>query len=375
MPSEITNYKCPACTGPLRFAGSSGKMQCDYCGSSFSVQEIEALYAEENAQAEAAFEPDENAEITADETHADWTYQSGTDWGEEAEGLCSYNCPSCGAQLLCEEHEGASRCPYCGNPTIVPGQFAGALKPDLIVPFRLEKEEAKAALKKHLSGKKLLPRLFTEEHHIDEIKGVYVPVWLYDADVSADMRYNAQTVRHWSDRDYNYTETRYYLLHRGGTVSFDNVPVDGSEKMPDELMESLEPFDVTQAVPYQGAYLTGYMADRYDSDAEACSQRANERIRNSVAAQFRATTGGFLTVTEAPSRIGVRNGRARYTLLPVWLLTTSWNGKTYQFAMNGQTGKFVGDLPMDKKAYWKYRWIYTGAFGAAAFVLLWLMQL
>ena len=56
MPAQITNFQCPACTGPLRFDGSTGKLKCDYCSSSFTVQEIEALYGEkiENAQQTAA---------------------------------------------------------------------------------------------------------------------------------------------------------------------------------------------------------------------------------------------------------------------------------------------------------------------------------
>jgi hypothetical protein len=249
----------------------------------------------------------------------------------------------------------------------VPGQFAGTLRPDLVIPFKLDKEAAKAALREHFKGKKLLPRAFSSENHLDEIKGVYVPFWLFDADAEADMRFNATHLRSWSDRNFNYTETRYYRLYRNGFIHFENVPVDGSEKMPDDVMESLEPFDTSQAVPFKKAYLTGYFADRYDVSAADSVGRANERVKNSTVQAFSQTTGGYAGVSCCGSNIRLNNAKAKYALLPVWILNTSWHGKNYQFAMNGQTGKFVGDLPTDNGAYWKYRLIYGGIIAAAAF--------
>ena len=376
MPSQVTNYKCPSCTGPLHFDSKSGQMACEYCGSVFTVQQIEALYEGKNEQAENAFNAaqaaqtaqDENAADVQDGMDVDWDLSTaGSDWGAEGEGLRVYICPSCGAELICDETTAATSCPYCANPTIVPGHFSGTLMPDLIVPFRLDKEAAKAALREHFKGKKLLPRAFSEENHPDEIKGVYVPFWLFDADCDADMSFNATRVRTWSDLNYHYTETRYYRLFRSGFVRFGNVPVDGSLKMPDELMESLEPFDTGRAVSFKKAYLSGFFADRYDVSAENCVQRANERVKQSTVQAFSATTGGFSGVMNTGSNIRLRNARAKYALLPVWILNTSWHGKNYQFAMNGQTGKFVGDLPTDKGAYWKYRLIYGGIVAAVAF--------
>ena len=381
MPSQVTNYKCPSCTGPLHFDSKSGQMACEYCGSVFTVQEIEALYERKNEQAENAF----NAAQAAQEAQAAQTAQAGNDdvqdgmdvdwdlssagsaWGAEGEGLRAYNCPSCGAELICDATTAATSCPYCANPTIVPGQFSGTLMPDLIVPFKLDKEAAKAALREHFKGKKLLPRAFSSENHLDEVKGVYVPFWLFDADCEADMSFSATRARTWSDRTYHYTETRYYRLYRGGSVSFANVPVDGSLKMADELMESLEPFDTSAAVRFRKAYLSGYFADRYDVSAEDSVTRANERVRQSTIDAFSRTTGGYMGVTNTGSNIRLKNARAKYALLPVWILNTSWQGKNYQFAMNGQTGKFVGDLPTDKGAYWKYRLIYGGIAAAVIF--------
>ena len=382
MPSQVTNYKCPACTGPLHFESSTGRMECEYCGSTFTVNEIEALYEAKDEQASAAFAGAEAAQNAADDENftdgldVDWDLSgAGSNWGAEGEGRRAYNGPQCGAELICDATTAATSCPYCGNPTIVPGQFAGTLRPDLVVPFLLDKEAAKAALREHFKGKKLLPRAFSSENHLDEVKGVYVPFWLFDADAEADMRFNASRVRSWSDRNFNYTETRYYRLYRNGAMRFENVPVDGSEKMPDDVMESLEPFDTSQAVPFKKAYLTGYFADRYDVSAADSVGRANERVKNSTIQAFSQTTGGYAGVNCCGSNIRLHNARAKYALLPVWILNTTWQGKNYQFAMNGQTGKFVGDLPSDNKAYWKYRLIYGGIVAAAAFGLQMLLHL
>lgn len=371
MPSQVTNYQCPACTGPLHFESKSGKMECEYCGSVFTVQEIEALYAAKDEQAENAFQAAQQsaADDIEDSFDASWnTSQAGSQWGADGD-LRAYSCPSCGAELICDATTAATSCPYCGNPTIVPGQFSGTLMPDLIVPFQVDKEAAKAALREHFKGKKLLPRAFSSENHLDEIKGVYVPFWLFDADANADLAFNATRVRTWSDRNFNYTETRYYKLYRSGSVRFENVPVDGSLKMPDEVMESLEPFDTSRAVPFKKAYLTGYFADRYDVSAEDSLGRANERVKNSTLQAFSQTTDGYVGVSSAGTNLRLFNTRTKYALLPVWILNTSWNGKNYQFAMNGQTGKFIGDLPVDKGAYWKYRLLYGGIIAAVAFGL------
>ena len=152
MANQVTNYKCPACTGPLRFDSATGKLQCDFCGSSYEVAEVEKLYAEKDAQAAGAFRQAEE-QAAAD---GEWTAASGSDWGADAEKLRVYSCPSCGAELICDETTSATSCPYCGNNTIVPGQFSGALKPDYVLPFKLDKAAAVAALKKHYGGKKLL---------------------------------------------------------------------------------------------------------------------------------------------------------------------------------------------------------------------------
>ncbi len=359
--SVLQSYKCPCCDGAIEFDSGSQRMKCPYCDTEFEVETLRAY------------------DEVLKEEHGDdmrWDATAGTDWREnEAEGLRAYMCHSCGGEIVTDETTAATACPFCGNPVVMMEQLAGDLKPDCIIPFKLDKQAALAALRKHYQGKPLLPRAFKTENHLDEIKGVYVPVWLFSADADAHIRYKATRVRMWSDSNYHYTETSYYAVNRGGTIGFERVPVDGSTKMDDALMESIEPYDFSDAVDFQTAYLAGFFADKYDVDAEESVGRANERIRTSTQNAFAETVRGFATVTPVSANIKLQNGTAKYALYPVWLLNTSWNGKQYAFAMNGQTGRFAGDLPLDKAAFGKWLLALTGIVGAVSFAVSYLMWL
>ena len=357
----LQEFKCPCCDGAIEFNSTLQKMKCPYCGTEFEMDDLKAYGDDLNNQ------PQENMS---------WDTNAGTQWQPgETEGMRIYTCNTCGGEIVAEETTGASECPFCGNPVIMTGQFAGSLKPDLVIPFKVDKKAAIAALENHYKGKRLLPKVFKDQNHIKEVKGLYVPVWLFDTDADAHVRYKATRVRHWSDSQYRYTETRYFSVTRAGGIGFDNVPVDGSTKMDDTLMESIEPYNIEEAVDFQTAYLSGYLADKYDVDAETSIERANARIKESTEQAFLATVIGFDTVTPVGSSINLQNGRARYALYPVWILNTQWNGQKFTFGINGQTGKIAGDLPMDKGLFRKYLFGVAGAVSAAVFALSYLLWL
>ncbi len=344
--SALQEYKCPCCGGAIAFDSTIQKMKCPFCDTEFEMEVLQS-YDEELKN-----------EGTDDFT---WETTAGGDWSEgEADGYKAYVCKSCGGEIIGDENMAASSCPYCGNPVVVMGNFSGSLKPDFVIPFKLDKEEALKKFKKHLSGKKLLPKAFTQNNHLDEIKGIYVPYWLFDADAEAHMRFKTTQVKEWEDSKYKYKQTNYFSAVRGGNLGFDKVPVDGSSKMDDKLMESLEPYNFKDAVPFQTAYLAGYLADKYDVDAEASVGRANERVKRSIENELTATVTGFDTIELENSVVTLSNGVAKYALYPTWILNTTWKGQKFVFAMNGQTGKFVGNLPMDKGLFWKYFFKATG---------------
>ena len=154
----MLEYKCPCCDGAIQFDSATQKMKCPYCDTEFDVDTLKG-YDEE-------LKDEKPSEM-------EWATPGGS-WAEgETAGLHTYSCKSCGGEIVGDDTMAASACPFCGNPIVLTGQFAGALRPDLIIPFKLDKKAAKAKLQEHLKGKTLLPRVFRSQNHIDEIKGVY----------------------------------------------------------------------------------------------------------------------------------------------------------------------------------------------------------
>lgn len=338
MASQVTNYQCPNCDGPLQFDARSGKLMCEYCGSSFEVAQIEAMFAQKN----------ESAVQAAQDSGAWDTSELNADWGAEAGAMTSYCCPSCGAELIADQSTAATSCPYCGNPTIVPGQFAGTLRPDYVIPFYLNKDQAIAELKNHYKGKIFLPREFTSQQTMDKIQGVYVPFWLFDGQAAGSCTYNATYVQKYEDSDEEVITTDYYNLYRSGSIRFEKVPVDASSKMPDEYMDSIEPYNYGDLRQFSTAYLPGFLADKFDMSVEQCQQRADERCENTLEAALRKTTAQYTTSTLLSKQIQIYRGKVHYAMLPVWMMHVKWNNKDYLFAINGQTGKVCGELPISR---------------------------
>lgn len=347
MANTITNHKCPACTGPLHFSSASGKLECEYCDSSFTVEEIETLYQEQEQQAAEAMEEKEGSVL---QDTPDWDTSDITeDWGADGAHMRTYNCPSCGAELICEETTAATACPYCGNPSVIPGQFTGSLRPDFVIPFKLEKKDAVAALKRHYKGKLFLPGTFLDTHTIEKVQGVYVPFWLFDGAVSGDFVFHATHSHRYRSGDKEITETSHFRVVRQGSMAFAKVPVDASSKMPDAHMDAIEPFYYEDLKPFSTAYLPGFLADKYDRTVEQTKARADERCIQSLEDAIRQSVLGYEMCTLRYREVTMERGKAHYALLPVWLLSVRWNEENYLFAVNGQTGKTAGNLPVSKK--------------------------
>ena len=305
MGLESVNYQCPACGGPLRYDGGKGKLVCDHCDSEFEVAQIEAMFA--------------TAEAKAEERAA----------GAGAQTLDGgYVCASCGAQLMTDGTVAVSRCPYCGNQTMQAATFTGDFKPDLVIPFKLDHKAAVAALDEHYKGKILLPREFKTGNHIDEVLGVYVPFWLYDSNANGSATFEATNTRSYMRGDDEIIETDHYTCERSGSMAFTLIPVDGSTRMPDGHMDSIEPYDYQSLVTYSSAYLPGFLANRWDEDADACRCRAEHRVTKSVENALGETVTGYATVDCTSSNVDCGWHDERCALFPVWMLSTSWGGRT-----------------------------------------------
>ena len=329
---STATYTCPCCGAPLSFSGESGKLECASCGNSYELDAIQALTSAESVD------------------RLEFENQAESFDASEAAQMQAYICKGCGAELLTEDTTTATECPYCGSPTILPERIEGGVKPEKVIPFKVTKEEAQKQFEEYFKGKRLLPNVFLQSRNrIAEMRKLYVPYWLFDCDAQADIVYDAEKRNTERRGDWEITRTRYYLVRRSGRMGFDSIPVDGSEKLDDRITESLEPYDLSAAVPFQPAVLAGALADQADVEAKDCEKRAVERVETSVSQAMRDTVNGYSSVSERSRSIYSENGRATPVLMPVWLITTQKEGKTYTFAINGQSGKLTCDVPADTK--------------------------
>ncbi len=342
----VLEYKCPCCGAGLRFGEQAQKMKCAYCDNEFDLESVEVFNEILHEQ---------------DSEQIQWEEIDPGQWSEEEQAhLRVFTCPSCGGELITDENTAATFCPYCDNPTILPGRLSGGMKPDAVLPFQKSKEDAKAAFLHLCKGKPLLPKMFTQEHRLEKISGIYVPFWLYDCKSSFQGSYRATRTQMWADSQYTYTRTSHYMLRRGATATFHHIPVDGSRKMDNTIMESIEPFDFSQMADFDTAYLSGFLADKYDVGSDEGKARVQQRITSTMNSLVTPTLSGYVTVTPTARQNRVEQGKIKYVLLPVWMLHTKYRNKTYVFAMNGQTGKMTGTFPICPKRSWMWFGIIGG---------------
>ncbi len=334
----------------MEFNPKTQKIKCPFCDSEFDVKDYVANH-NSNSSGESA------------ENYV-------TDSSSDNTEMFVYSCGSCGGEILATESLGSMKCPFCSNNIVVNEKFTGKFTPDYIIPFTKTKDDAMEAYSSFVKSKKLLPKVFFQQIHIAEIKGIYVPFWLFSATQDYTGSYEGTKIRTWSDSNYNYTETSYYKIDRAGSEDFEQVPEDGSKEMPDDLMESIEPFDRSAMVPFNMGYLAGFLANKYNVTADEDRERAIKRMANTASTNFRNTATGYNSLRTLSEECTTRNESHKYALYPVYVLNTTWKDKNYLFAMNGQTGKFVGNLPFSYGQASKYYFPIAGIIAVISYLIM-----
>lgn len=305
--------RCPHCGAPLRFDVKLQMLCCDHCGEKaepgeFNIKDV--------SKYEAAQISDGN--------------------------LSAFRCTACGAEMYSSSVTAALTCPYCGNNAVAPAQLSGLLKPDYVIPFAKEKGDVLAAYesyrKRNLFKRFMQPKVFRRKLYIDDVQGIYVPFRLYDG--SAEIEAGFVT---YDKKSEQFTE------EVTGSLEFEKVPADASKRIADDLMDNIEPYDLSALQPFSAGYLPGMLAERLDEDAKEDEKRALERIKKSSLSQAKKELNHKRILEELSGNVQLSIKASHYALLPVWLLTTCFNDSVYRFAMNGQTGKFIGELPMSAR--------------------------
>ena len=347
MENTTVTYQCPSCNAALEFDEATGKFRCFYCDSTFTEAEIKELFKDNEGM-----KLDENETPLTEEQRAD----------EEFSGQSAlYSCPNCGAGVICDSLTASTRCVFCHTPVILSGRLSGEYKPNVIIPFQTTREHAESSFKEYIKGKFLLPKGFKSEAQIQNISALYVPYWLKSGITDAHMEAEGKIIRTWRSGDTQYTNTKVFRVEREAEMAFIRVPCDGSKRIDDSLMESIEPFNYSGLKPFSMSYLSGKAAEKYDVTKEEAAQRIDQRIRQAAEETLKASAVGYNSVTIKNSGVNFRKEAYVYALLPVWFLNYNYHGKDYAFVMNGQTGTMFGELPVSR--------IKLFLFGAGIFVL------
>ena len=326
---EASEYKCPNCGADLKFDPTIQKLGCEYCDSSFTIEEVKQIYAELEA-----LPTDEVVEEAKDEF---------------AEHTNLYHCQSCGAEIMADDGQTALFCYYCHNPVILAGKLTGDYKPNKVIGFRYTREQALDAVKNWCKGRKFVPSDFKSQQQLEKMTGLYVPFWVADCDVDARYSATGKKVRTWTSGQYVYTETKEFRIIRNARILNKGIPADGESKIDDLLMEAIEPFDYKDLKDFSMSYLSGFYADKYDVDRAGVFPRIRERS-DKVAREViqKSIAKGYSSIKVDNESYNILKTDWSYMMLPVWFMSYKYNDKVYEFAMNGQTGKLAGTPPLSK---------------------------
>lgn len=331
----VKTYKCPGCGADMKFDAAAQMLKCEYCETELTVKAAEEL---ENAKRQEA--EHKNTEEVFDETNADAAY------GNSVADFIKYKCATCGAELLTDDHTAATVCSYCGSPNLLSERIQGEKTPAQLIPFKIDINKAKEIYREWCRKGPLTPGEFYKQSTLDKISAIYVPFWLYDYGADTKIRANCTKVRHSRRGDYEYIYTDHFKVYRDVSAEYIKIPADASEKMPDAVMDELEPFNYSELKEFAMPYLSGYMAEKYNYKNEELAGRVESRVKNYIVQEGRATINGYASVAISACDVQLFKKDAKYVMLPVWMINYRYKGKEHLFAINGQTGKIVGKRPV-----------------------------
>ncbi len=324
--------KCPNCGSNVTYDSLRGELICNNCGGCFDPATLDKVGAFGFVNPEKDY--DGTIEISGDDA-------------DRVEIVCN----SCGAQIVTDKNTASTFCAFCGSPALVTRRLTREFKPDYIIPFKFDKEQAIKIFEDYCATVSHLPKSFRSKKILEKMTGLYVPTWIISTEVEVNV------VGHGSkgkmvDEAYsdNHASTiNNYSMLTFGKVKFrlKDVPFDGEIKIPNRLMAACEPFDYSELIKFRPEYLQGFFAEKYDEQPLDMTDRIYRRLDRYAFAVCEQITFGFdrfVPDTNA-SYTSYNNQNIKYALLPCWFLSIEFDGKSYQYIVNGQTGKVAGDFP------------------------------
>lgn len=339
MTAEEHRWPCPQCGADMRFAPDEGLLRCDHCGAT------EALPAAPAARETALDELDLNSALAEGLAPADM------------ESVRITPCPNCGAQVEFTGATHATECPFCATPVAIGTGTERRIKPQAVLPFAIDERAGREAMVKWLGNLWFAPNGLVEYARKGRaLNGLYVPFWTFDA--ATRSRYTGARGEYYYEtrmvtvqvngrneqRQEQVRKTRWHNTAGWVARRFDDVLVLASQSLPRRYTDALAPWDLGALTPYNPDYLAGFTAEGYSVGLPEGKEIAHQIMAAQIDRDVRADIGGD---EQRVDRINTAYSAEtfKHILLPIWMAAYKYNGKSYRFVVNGQTGKVQGERP------------------------------
>lgn len=337
---EVGTFACVNCGGDLKYKPGTTFLICHHCGTENEIPQLDADFEELDFH-----------EYLANKSKSEDTLKESF-----------VKCHNCGATSTLEPHVTSSNCPYCSTALVIEEAHEEELiKPKAILPFHLDKEDAKNRFKKWVNRLWWAPSdLKKASINFDHFKGIYIPYWTYDSDTFT--KYTGQRgVHYYVTESYTTTEngktvtrtrqvqkTRWYPAFGDVSKFFDDVLVAATKSLPRKYIYKLEPWDLENLVPFEKSYLSGFITEKYQIDLEFGFDVAKDIMEPEIRSLIRRDIGGDVQRIISMST-KYDDITFKHLLLPVYVSAYRYKDKVYQFLVNGRTGEVQGQRP--------YSWI------------------
>lgn len=333
---NATDKKCPQCDGVMSFDPASGGLKCPFCGHVEAVQLATAV--------------NESDEVITTAQELDFGSAEKTEncnWGVAKKTVI---CKNCGGEAVYDALQIAGTCPYCGSQQVMESHDVNTLAPGGVCPFRVSKDQALDLFKKWIKGKWFAPKKAKESASPEGMNGLYLPYWTFDADTSTEYKAKYGIDKTYTDSDGDtHTTTDWYNTKGEYSEFIDDYLIMATSRHNPSVLKDIEPFNTAENVIYKPEYVSGFVTERYSLGLKDAWEKAKgfiiSRLKDHISALIKKEKHAD-HVKDVKMSTEFDNVTYKYLLLPVWSAAYTYEGKVYEFMVNGQTGKVGGKYPV-----------------------------
>ena len=333
--ADVRTFPCPGCGSMLEYDPGPGHLYCPSCGNTVPI-------------------PVDQTAVILEYPLSQAEQMAPTDW---ASPTTTVTCSGCGTKTVVQADSGTAECPFCGSKALVRDETAVTIRPESLIPFKLDRKQAATLFQTWIAKKWFAPRAARQIRKTEKLHGVYVPYWTYDSQTDYNWSAEAGTyyyVTEWRTvtgqdgkprrETVQVRKTSWRPVFGHGNRFFDDVSVNASNNDSRRHMTKLD-FAFDQLLPYRPEYILGFAAERYSVSVTEGFDMACETMREALRQDVRQS----IVADEVRNvQVDVRFGdvRFKHLLAPIWISSYPFRSKTYRFVINGQSGKVEGTYPI-----------------------------